>query len=636
MLLLAGAALAAATLARAAQPDAAAPVPAPMRNLTWGQLNFLHTTDTHGWLAGHLSEPQYSADWGDYISFASHLRAQAASRGADVLLVDTGDRVEGNGLYDGSDPKGRYSSEIFRQAPVDIICTGNHELYHAPTARREHEVVAGRDFADRYLASNLDYLDPDTGRRVPQARQRFRRFTTPNQGIEVLAFGFIFDFSMNANNTVVQPVAEAVAEPWFEEQIKEKPDVIVVIGHVGLRMDEFRTVYAAIRKLDWDTPVLFFGGHAHVRDAVSYDSRSFAMASGRYLETVGWMSVDGIQKKAGAGAVDAGGSPSSSSSAGPTFSRRYIDNNLWGYHHHTGLNATTFPTKRGAEVSAMIARARADLALDKRYGCVPASLWVRRAPYPAPDSVYSWIADRVVPDMCVRPDRADVPRVVIVNTGGVRFDVFEGPFTKDNALIVLPFESAFRYIPDVPYEMAVKVVPILNGLEKILTSSSAAAAGLPDIRLLGQPEGRYPAPAAPLADADADTLLPEETPDAPSHADHPRLELRSGSGRLSALGSSSSSSSPPLVAGYTTHDDIGDDGDDTVHAPVRVFPIPNVVQSDVAFPSSADGKEQHPEKVDLVFIDFIQPWIAPALRMAGGDFSDANVEVSTTHTHTHT
>ena len=28
----------------------------PLRDLKWGQLNFLHTTDTHGWLAGHLQE----------------------------------------------------------------------------------------------------------------------------------------------------------------------------------------------------------------------------------------------------------------------------------------------------------------------------------------------------------------------------------------------------------------------------------------------------------------------------------------------------------------------------------------------------------------------------------------------------
>ncbi len=27
-----------------------------MRELDWGQINFLHTTDIHGWLGGHLQE----------------------------------------------------------------------------------------------------------------------------------------------------------------------------------------------------------------------------------------------------------------------------------------------------------------------------------------------------------------------------------------------------------------------------------------------------------------------------------------------------------------------------------------------------------------------------------------------------
>lgn len=40
----------------AAQPSTLPPVEAPLRDLPWGQLNFLHTTDTHGWLAGHLNE----------------------------------------------------------------------------------------------------------------------------------------------------------------------------------------------------------------------------------------------------------------------------------------------------------------------------------------------------------------------------------------------------------------------------------------------------------------------------------------------------------------------------------------------------------------------------------------------------
>lgn len=45
-----------AGLANGMQPGAAKPVTAPMRELDWGQINFLHTTDTHGWHGGHLQE----------------------------------------------------------------------------------------------------------------------------------------------------------------------------------------------------------------------------------------------------------------------------------------------------------------------------------------------------------------------------------------------------------------------------------------------------------------------------------------------------------------------------------------------------------------------------------------------------
>lgn len=52
-----------APLALAAQPSAPKPVAAPMRDLPWGQLNFLSTTDSHGWFAGHLQEYVTSHVW---------------------------------------------------------------------------------------------------------------------------------------------------------------------------------------------------------------------------------------------------------------------------------------------------------------------------------------------------------------------------------------------------------------------------------------------------------------------------------------------------------------------------------------------------------------------------------------------
>lgn len=41
---------------RRMQPDAGNATTGPKAPLEWGQINFLHTTDTHGWLEGHIKE----------------------------------------------------------------------------------------------------------------------------------------------------------------------------------------------------------------------------------------------------------------------------------------------------------------------------------------------------------------------------------------------------------------------------------------------------------------------------------------------------------------------------------------------------------------------------------------------------
>ncbi|KAK3310822.1 Metallo-dependent phosphatase-like protein [Chaetomium strumarium] len=580
----AGAVAAFVRTAAAAQPGAADPIPGPMRDLVWGKLNFLHTTDTHGWHAGHLQESQYSADWGDYVSFAHHMRKRADERGVDLLLVDTGDRVEGNGLYDASHPKGKYYYDIYREQHVDIICTGNHELYKASTADREH-LHTVPNFRENYIASNLDYIDPKSGEQMPMA-QRYRRFQTKNQELDIVAFGFLFDFTGNANNTVVQPVKETVREKWFQDAIREETDIFVVIGHVGVRMPEFDTIFRAIRERNPLTPVLFFGGHVHVRDATAYDSRSFAVASGRYFETIGWMSVDG----------ELHGTPRMSGKAPLSFHRRYIDNNLLGLHHHAGLNATTFPTEHGRNVSAMITEARKELDLDYAFGCAPKTLWMTRSPYPGDDSIYSWLEKEVVPDIAVNASRKDVPRLAIVNTGAIRFDIFKGPFTRDTTYIVSPFTSLLTYIPDVPYHIARRVITLLNNAGRIMESIPM------DNRFLANPEQLFI----------QESIIHEAPAPADVHADNTQQKpLADGlKERLR------------LTEGYTTEDDIGDDGDDTVHSPINFYVVPNCIQSELAFPA-----EGEPGTVDLVFLDFITPWVLMALRFYGAEYGEKDVQL---------
>jgi 2',3'-cyclic-nucleotide 2'-phosphodiesterase (5'-nucleotidase family) len=82
--------------ARRMQPEALGATSGPKGPLEWGQINFLQTTDTHGWLEGHLKETNYGADWGDYVSFTKSMKDKAKDLGVDLLLVDTGVSIDTN------------------------------------------------------------------------------------------------------------------------------------------------------------------------------------------------------------------------------------------------------------------------------------------------------------------------------------------------------------------------------------------------------------------------------------------------------------------------------------------------------------------------------------------------------------
>ncbi|KAK4693171.1 hypothetical protein P7C71_g4181, partial [Lecanoromycetidae sp. Uapishka_2] len=576
--------------ALAAQPSASPPISAPLRDLPWGQLNFLHTTDTHGWHAGHLQD----ADWGDYISFSQRLRVKADNEGVDLLVVDTGDRVEGSGLYDASDPKGKYTLDIFGEQDIDVICSGNHELYKSNSSENEfYQTVP--NFLGSYLASNLDIFDPKTGEQRPLA-QRFKKFTTKNQGIRVLAFGFLYDFTGNSNNTVVQKVEDTIKETWYQEAIRDREvDLFLVIGHVALRSTEFARIFRSIREQQWDIPIQFFGGHTHIRDYAKYDSKAYALESGRYMETIGFMSISGLST---------GGRPVPNSSdaedpylklaSSPTFSRRYIDNNLFSFHHHTGLDENTFPTAHGRNVSSMIAKDRKLLKLDQTYGCAPRDYWTNRAPFPSKSSIFSWMQEEVLPDMIHDPERGSKPRIVLTNTGALRFDIFKGPFTVDTTYSVSPFTSGFRFIKDVPFSVAKQLLVILNQEVPQLWPASQSFAF--------------------------------KSPESLGHV-HWSDDRFLRSFDQAPLGKSDDQDTD-LTPGYTTTDDAGSDGDDTIHAPITFYRVPNCLESRIDFPANeADSIEgADPATVDLIYVDFIESYILLALKFLGTDYDEGSTE----------
>ena len=511
------------------------------------------------------------------------MKERADEKGVDLLLVDTGDRVEGNGLYDASNPKGNYTSEILKRQDFDVICSGNHELYKEYTADHEY-LVTVPDSRGHYLASNIDIRDPQSGDMVPLAI-RFRKFKTKNQGIRILSFGFLFDFFGNYNNTMVHPVEKIVQTEWFQDAIRDEDiDLFLVVGHIALRSIEHKTIYTAIRQVRWDTPIQFLGGHSHIRDYAKYDSKAAALESGRYMETIGFMSINGLTT---------GGHKNPSIMAEPSFARRYIDNNLLSFHHHTGLNSSDFSTEAGKNVSKYISDARETLELDRLIGCAPQDYWLNRAPYPSNDSILTLVQERILPEVAQYQGVRHRARLAIINTGALRFEIFKGPFTRDSTYIVSPFTTGFRYIKHVPYQAAKQIIALLNSPGPVLEMAA------PELR--------------------PSTLAPPEQISIKRDRVVERFKKYRHDDQKPIKGDPSGH--PNLEPGYTTEDDNGDDGDDTVHSPISFYRVPNCIQAEVGFPQ--DGRE--PDEVDLIFLEFIEPWIRLALRFLGQEYEPQDI-----------
>ncbi|KAH8724465.1 Metallo-dependent phosphatase-like protein [Phaeosphaeriaceae sp. PMI808] len=578
---------------RRMQPDAQNTTTGPTGPLEWGQINFLHTTDTHGWLEGHIKEKNYGADWGDYVSFTKHMRKKAKKLGVDLLLVDTGDLHDGAGLSDASSPNGNISNAIFENIDYDLLTIGNHELYVTEIAYETFSNFS-KVYGDRYITSNVQIVNP-ANKQFEYIGAKYRYFTTEH-GLNIMAFGVLFDFTGNSNVSKVIKAADTVQQRWFREALNHtKPiDLFVIIGHNPVRTtvssSTFGTVISAIRQVRPDVPIQSFGGHTHIRDFVVYDNKATGLESGRYCETLGWLSMSGIKSSSCKSPHRPKGVPNPTRSAIPLqiketisasvhlpssttpsdlrYGRRYLDWNraTFSYHAKGSQRYTTFDTKQGLHVTSEITSERSRLNITDLYGCAPESYCQYCKPFLAEGNIFKLF---------------------------VRFDLAKGPFTYDDSFIVSPFYDAFQFIPDVPYEQASKVLGILNAgpFQKRKRALNTADFQLEQLVM------------------DRDTCI-----DPPLTHQYNGLTRRSKqSGRL--IHRQSTNPTP----GYTTIDDFGTDGDDTAHSKISNYPQPNDLQANASFPINGSM----PKTVDLVFLDFITKYIVNALNApdVGGNFS---------------
>ncbi|KAK9380023.1 Metallo-dependent phosphatase-like protein [Kockiozyma suomiensis] len=553
------------------QPSALPPVKTPnLRDIEWGQINFISTTDTHGWLAGHLLQPSFAADWGDYASFIEHAKEIADEKGVDLIVIDDGDQHDGNGLSDATPVNGQVSQQILMMAPIDLMSIGNHELYKCEVTQQTYDLLAPH-FDGRYLTSNVEIM-LQNGSWV-HIGQRSYRFTTKNKKINIMAFGFLFDFKLNCANSRVSEVEQVVQQAWFQAAIREPGiDMFVVFGHYPIRFwPEMWAIHRAIRAVHKNIPIQYFGGHSHVRDFTVLDSRATALQAGRFLETVGWVSIDGIEP----GIYE----DDLSYSAKPLkYSRRYLDFNTHSLSYHVNKTESTFGTPLGKKISKIIDEYRIELNLTYPFGCVPTDYLLEKAKYPGPNSLLTLLEENVL--MNLESDHSAIkenPRLIFINSGSLRYDMYSGIFTIDSGYIVSPFDNKWKYIPQVPYSIAKRILARLNALDYIFME-------------LTTPISR--------------TMLVRQS----NLGDTFDINLMNSF--ISASAAQDLTHEDLKTTGYVTIDDLGMDGDDTPHKPYPIYYLPNAIATKDNFP--IDGSE--PEAVDVIFLDFMLPFILDALK----------------------
>ncbi|OZJ06887.1 hypothetical protein BZG36_00238 [Bifiguratus adelaidae] len=513
----------AAPLEKRQQPGVPTTPTLDLRPLHWGDVNFIHTTDTHGWLEGHLKEENYNADLGDFYSFVVNMKKLSSHYKKDLFVVDTGDTHDVNNI----------TKDIYNNfAPK----------WHG-----------------RYLTSNVYIKDATSNKTVPIG-EKYTYFEG-HFGTKVLAFGFLYDFTGNGNLSVVTKVESEVNQTWFKDALHQhQPDIIAVIGHVPIRQAEFAVVYKAIRIVYPYMPIAFLGGHSHIRDFKVFDNWAGGIESGRYLETIGWFSIDGVKSNAHRHVKQDW--KTHNPPANLTFSRRYLDTNRETYIFHSELkDAKHFDSQKGVDLTKTITEERKLLNTSFVYGCAPHDYYLNRVPATNDYSIYSLITNEILPKVVVNASRPN-PATVIINSGSQRFDLFKGPFTVDDTYIVSPFTDHFKYVT-APFSSASKVLAQLNN---------------------GKYNKRDVIPTG--------AVLPNE------------ITFRNFAFH--------NITNATLTPGYTTTGDLGTDGDDTKHSSIPYVNQPEYVAS--ALPTNATADTP----IDVVYLDYFESSVISVLQSIDG------------------
>jgi 2',3'-cyclic-nucleotide 2'-phosphodiesterase (5'-nucleotidase family) len=247
----------------------------------------LHTNDLHS----HLT-PFHRADTlkvGGVAAMAERIRRER-ERTPDLLLLDAGDVVQGTPAYNLF--RGVPETRALSMMRYDAVTLGNHDLDDGPSPWRRLRRYAGYPVlsANVFAASESSFASASSLPVTPEIRKGARwvggeavgdatalRFLAepyvilPWRGRKVAVLGLttgrlvnIVRISANRGVAVADPVKVA---RYFVPLLRRQADIVIVLTHIGV--DEDRRLAREVPGID-----LIVGGHSHTRlDAPVYENR---------------------------------------------------------------------------------------------------------------------------------------------------------------------------------------------------------------------------------------------------------------------------------------------------------------------------------------------------------------------------
>jgi hypothetical protein len=208
-----------------------------------------------------------------------------------------------------------------------------------------------------------------------------------------------------------------------------------------------------------------------------------------------------------------------------------------------------------------------------------------RDPYPSSGSVLTlFVAEAAPVALAINNTRAGIPNIIIINSDVLRYNVFAGPFTRNDQLTAVPYTDSFSYIPNVMASVANQVLPFLNG-----GSVSKRSELEKELWGRGHVESRY---RTWLQDMDkpqvGQTTL--NTPD---------LTLGYVTTDVRRLFFFSSLRFVVVKLSFLFPQGCPGAGDDTLHVPLPYYSVPNYIGSNPPDVTSDT-------LIDLVFVSFIE------------------------------